>query len=98
MNKQYSGLCIGGPLDGQMVVKDRMQFAVHAWEMHSFLRSMVEENPEGTIKPEIAWYAHLPISNTVNLWLYDGITLNQAFQELARTYLIHHAEKKKNED
>jgi len=86
---QYSGLCIGGPLDGQCAVSktQRLQ-ADELPALPPISASPVKEIPAdmGITRHTYLWLH----TGGLGLWLVEGTTLQDAIQAMALAYMEAH--------
>lgn len=81
---RYSGMCVGGPHDGAYIVNNQTPFfrvAIYK-PFHAYY-------DPSTAVAETKTYKHYPALRgefEIDLWLYEGITLNEAFEKIFMRY------------
>lgn len=80
-DRQYVGICIGGPKAGEMIAHFARQMEV---------RELVQRRPGESIhdaKGKITHYIHHHTGGPLNLWLYEGMDLVEALRLMAEAYV-----------
>lgn len=87
MSNQFPGLCIGGPLDGQLYTKSHQHFTIEERPpLKTALQASLHEAPLVDMPPltthDYTWTHIGPFA----LWLHESKTLHQALHDMAQAY------------
>lgn len=82
--KNFPGLAIGGPLDGQLVENTSARFQVL---MNEPIRPVVPGPLHVADLPVPITYTHISTQVGIHFWLSDGETLESALTKLALVYI-----------
>ena len=86
MAEYFTGICIGGPLAGQMVAKDAPSFSVNIFDVYPNLRFTMSTETREIIKPD-CYYSYQPMTKNVNFWVYDDLRYHDVIELLANAYV-----------
>lgn len=87
--KRFSGLCVGGQLDGQMLEHDRDYYRVNI-ELDPRHKSYRYGGMALPATYEIKVYKFttgLRGGFPIDFWLYDNMTIEEAFTKIMTTYM-----------
>ena len=86
MAEYFTGICIGGPLAGQMVAKDAPSFSVNILDKYPGLCLTISSSSKVAIKPD-CYYSYKPMTKNVNFWVYDDLRYHDVIELLADAYV-----------
>lgn len=89
MREKFGGICIGGPMAGQMVVKDAPSFSVSILDEYPDLCLTISSSSKVAIKPD-CYYSYQPMTKSVNFWVYDDLRYHNVIELLANAYVAQH--------
>lgn len=87
MREKFGGICIGGPMAGQMVVKENPSFSVSIFDVYPSLRLTLSTETKGAIKSDMYYYSYQPMTKNVNFWVYDNLRYHDVIELLANAYV-----------
>ena len=87
MAEYFTGICIGGPMAGQMVAKEGPSFSISVFEAYPDLHLTASADTEHVIKPDMYYYSYQPMTKSVNFWIYHNLRYHNVIELLAEAYV-----------
>lgn len=87
MAEYFTGICIGGPMAGQMVAREAPSFSISVFDVYPDLRLTLSTETKGAIKPDMYYYSYQPMTKSVNFWVYDDLRYHDVIELLANAYV-----------
>ena len=93
MAEHFIGICIGGPMAGQMVAREGPSFSVNLFDAYPDLCLTISDNSKAAIKPNTHYYSYQPMTKNVNFWVYDDLRYHNVIELLADAYVAQHCKE-----